>query len=142
MISIDKIFNLTLIEVNVKLRDLIALYGCMSKIANFFQMPILSSLTGNKASATYKPQLDYNDDLGKLSLDANYFRKMANTDRDLKALKFKQKSDPNSKSLAGLIQKKEELLKQMQEVQQKRNEITFGRIQGALKMSLLLMDIG
>lgn len=72
--------------------------------------------------------INNNSDLEKLGPGTQFFRKLANLQRDVNALRKKQKADPNSKSLDRIIQKKEENIKQLQQIAEKRNQMVFGTI--------------
>jgi hypothetical protein len=118
----------------------------MSNLANFFSMPLVQTQgllnTANNAYPTNmnsqiafsnRLKTGYDTDLGKMSLDSNYFQKIANIVKDLNTLKGKQKSDPNSRSLASIIKKKEEILQQLNQVAEQRNKIVYGSLEGTLK---------
>ena len=116
----------------------------MSEISTFFQSPIIQtspklqtcntqSCIGSFGGVDY---LTSRSDLEKLSPGIEFFRKLANLQRDVEALRKKQKSDPNSKSLERIIAKKQENIKQLQQIAEKRNQMIFGTLNDIIQTQM------
>lgn len=100
--------------------------------------PLISGQTANPSITALGgvDNLINNSDMNKLSPGTEFFRKLANLQRDVDALRNKQKSDPNSKSLERIIAKKEENIKQLQQISEKRNQMIFGTLNDIIQTQM------